>query len=130
MTANEFCDSTALAALVQANRHAESAGVEIRLVMDGGAVRRIFKLTSVDRVFRMFDDIPAAVSAPGGPAHPCDVSSSEHPVAAGPVRDLGRGISANYRPSLSPRPEPGSAGWFGQGPGAEVVASGLRNPSG
>ena len=65
MTANEFGDSIAVAALAQANRQAQSAGGEIGLVMDGAAVRRIFKLTRVDRVFRVFDDLPAAVSAPG-----------------------------------------------------------------
>ena len=76
MTANEFGDSIAVAALAQANRQAQSAGGEIGLVMDGAAVRRIFKLTRVDRVFRVFDDLPAAVSAPGL-ASPRDVSSSE-----------------------------------------------------
>lgn len=63
MTVNELCDSSGLARLLMARTAAEAAGGEIRLVMDGTATRRVFKVTGADRYFRVFGDLPEAVSA-------------------------------------------------------------------
>jgi anti-sigma B factor antagonist len=62
LSGNRFCDSSGIAALVMAAKQAEARGGELRLVLDRGAVRRIFKLTGVDRRFRIFGSVPAARS--------------------------------------------------------------------
>lgn len=63
MSGTVFCDSTGISVLVMAMKRAQAAGGELRLVMGGNAVRRIFKATGVDRVFRIFDTLPEAVAA-------------------------------------------------------------------
>jgi anti-sigma B factor antagonist len=65
MSATEFCDSTGISVLVMAMKRARANGGELRLVMGGPAVRRIFKVTGVDGVFRIFDTLrEAAVAEP------------------------------------------------------------------
>lgn len=66
MSATEFCDSTGVAALVAAYKRARAESGDLRVVMGADAVRRIFKLTSVDRLLKIYDSLPAAVA--GGPA--------------------------------------------------------------
>lgn len=63
LAANEFCDSTGISALVMARKQARAAGGEVRLVLGSPAVRRVFKVTGVDQMFRIFDSLPEAVAA-------------------------------------------------------------------
>lgn len=60
---NEYCDSSGMAALVQAGKAAQRSGGEVRLVMDDAAQRRIFKVTGIDRRFRIFDSATKATTA-------------------------------------------------------------------
>jgi anti-sigma B factor antagonist len=63
LTRNQFCDSSGIGALVRAYKRARERGGEVRLVMGSLAVRRVFKATGADQVFRIFDSVPAAVAA-------------------------------------------------------------------
>jgi anti-anti-sigma factor len=66
MTANEFCDSSGISELVMAQKRARAGSGEVRLVMGASAVRRIFKVTGADSVFRIFEGMPDAVAAEPG----------------------------------------------------------------
>jgi anti-sigma B factor antagonist len=66
MTTNEFCDSSGISVLVMAQKRAREAMGEVRLVMSGSAVRRIFKVTGVDGIFRTFGSLASAVAAGPG----------------------------------------------------------------
>ena len=50
LTAVSFMDSTALGLVVRAVRDVEGRGGAIRVVLPGGTARRIFELTTLDRV--------------------------------------------------------------------------------
>lgn len=63
MTATEFCDSSGLGVLVWAHKRARAGGGELRLVMGSPAVYRVFEVTAVDRVLRIFTSLPEAVAA-------------------------------------------------------------------
>jgi anti-sigma B factor antagonist len=63
LTANIFCDSSGINALVRAHQRARAAGGEVRLVMGKLTPRRVFKVTGLDRVFRIFDSLPEAIEA-------------------------------------------------------------------
>jgi anti-sigma B factor antagonist len=63
MSDNEYCDSSGISALVMAYKAALADGGEVRLVMGSPAVRRVFKVTGADRVFRIFDSVPDAIAA-------------------------------------------------------------------
>lgn len=62
LTANEFCDSAAISVLVMALKRARAGGGEVRLVMGQPAVRRIFKVTGVDKLFPLFDSVADALN--------------------------------------------------------------------
>ena len=66
MTANDFCDSSGISELVMAQKRAREANGEVRLVMSGPVVRRIFKVTGVDGIFRIFGSLEDAVAAEPG----------------------------------------------------------------
>lgn len=56
LTRTRFCDSAGLSVLVRAHRRALEEGGELRLVIPvGGAVYRIFTLTSLYHFIRRFD---------------------------------------------------------------------------
>ena len=65
-------DSTALGVLVRACKDAASRGLEARVVLPEGAARRIFEITTLDRVLPVADSTPAALrelrGEPGDPA--------------------------------------------------------------
>ena len=64
-----FCDSTGLNVLVRAHRRLEEAGGELRLVARQPTLLRIFAVTGMDSMFRIFPPLDAAVAAPA-PADP------------------------------------------------------------
>jgi anti-sigma B factor antagonist len=62
LTSCEFLDSTGLGALVAAMKRLRMKDGEIRIVSSSGHVRKVFEITSLDRVFPLFDNVEAAVS--------------------------------------------------------------------
>ena len=63
LTLTSFCDSAGLGVLVRAHKRALAEGGEVRLVIPpGGAVSRIFTLTSLYRFIPHFDSLPDALA--------------------------------------------------------------------
>jgi|HubBroStandDraft_5_1064220.scaffolds.fasta_scaffold1189211_1 anti-anti-sigma factor len=62
-----FCDSTGLNVLVRAHRRLEEAGGELRLVARQPTLLRIFSVTGMDSMFRIFPTLGAALAAPRVP---------------------------------------------------------------
>ncbi len=58
----EFCDSSGLSVLVMAMKRAQANGGELRLVVRAPSVLRVFAVTGVDKVFRIFGSLPEAVA--------------------------------------------------------------------
>jgi anti-sigma B factor antagonist len=57
-----FLDSTALGILVRAVREVDGRGGEIRIVLPGGTARRIFEITTLDRVLPVADSRTQALA--------------------------------------------------------------------
>jgi anti-sigma B factor antagonist len=62
MSRTRFCDSAGLNALVAADRRARAEGGEVRLVVTGESVIRIFELTGVDRVVPVYASLEEALT--------------------------------------------------------------------
>src|SRR5262249_54145636 len=54
MSQTGFCDSAGVSVLVEAHHRAEVGGCEVRLAVTGASVLRIFALTGVNQLFRVF----------------------------------------------------------------------------
>jgi anti-sigma B factor antagonist len=67
-----FMDSTALGVLVRAFKDAAARGLDARVVLPASAARRIFEITTLDRVLPVADSPAAALrelrGEPGDPA--------------------------------------------------------------
>jgi anti-sigma B factor antagonist len=67
-----FMDSTALGVVVRAFKDASARGVAARVVLPEGAARRIFEITTLDRVLPLADSPATALrelrGEPGDPA--------------------------------------------------------------
>ena len=59
----EFLDSTGLAMLLNARRRAIRAGIGLSLVCDVPATLRLLEMTRLDRDFRVFPSVGAALAA-------------------------------------------------------------------
>lgn len=57
-----FCDSSAVRALLQAHKLADSQGTELRLVVSSQAVLRTLELTGLTSILRLYPDIDAAIA--------------------------------------------------------------------
>lgn len=68
-----FMDASGLSLMLQAQRTAHTAGGSAFLVAPSRSVRRLLALTGCDRVFRTFDSLDEAMSAPvdTGPEPAC-----------------------------------------------------------
>lgn len=68
--ATQFCDSTGLSVLVRAHKRLAEEGGELRLVARAPTLLRIFAVTGMDSMFRIFGTRDAALAAgvPAGPA--------------------------------------------------------------
>jgi anti-sigma B factor antagonist len=62
LTSCAFLDSTGLGALVAAMKRLRMRDGEIRIVSTSGHVRKVFEITSLDRVFPLFDTLEAATA--------------------------------------------------------------------
>jgi anti-sigma B factor antagonist len=69
MTQTTFADSSALRALLEAQDTAAASQAELRLVIPGGTVLRALQITGLDRLFRIYPSMDAALSnrAPASP---------------------------------------------------------------
>ena len=61
LSRTEFLDSTGLGALVGALKRLRAKDGEMRLVCPEGHVRKVFTITSLDRVFRIHDSLDQAL---------------------------------------------------------------------
>ena len=61
LSGTTFCDSSAVRALVHAHQLASSRGIEFRLVVTAYPVLRIFELTGLKEVLRLYPTIDAAL---------------------------------------------------------------------
>ena len=62
LTGTDFLDSTGLGALVSALKRLRMKDGEIRVVCTSGHVRKVFEITSLDRVFAMHDSVESALA--------------------------------------------------------------------
>jgi anti-sigma B factor antagonist len=60
-----FMDSTALGLVVRAVRELSEGGADVRVVLPRGHARRIFELTSLDRLLPIAESRSAAIDALG-----------------------------------------------------------------
>jgi anti-sigma B factor antagonist len=61
MTWTRFCDSSGLHALIAAHKRAQAEDCEVRLVIPGPPVLRVFALTGMDRVIPNFTTLAEAL---------------------------------------------------------------------
>ena len=62
LAAVDFCDSSGLRVLVDADLHTRTAGGRLRLVAPGVAVLRLFELTGVDGFLAVFPTLGEALA--------------------------------------------------------------------
>jgi anti-sigma B factor antagonist len=62
MSRTVFCDSTGLRLLLQACDRAREDGGELRLVLAGSQLLRIFSVTGFDQLFPVFGTLPEALA--------------------------------------------------------------------
>ncbi len=74
MTQTLFCDSSGLHTLIAAHKRAEAEGHEVRLVIPGTAVLRVFALTGMDRVIPNFASLAEALAATAATANGLSVA--------------------------------------------------------
>jgi anti-sigma B factor antagonist len=63
MSRTQFCDTAGIHALVAAHKRAEAGRGELRLVITGAAVLRIFAITGLDSVIPHFASLEDALAA-------------------------------------------------------------------
>lgn len=61
-----FLDSTALGVLVSAMRRLRATGGDLRLVLNGRGIDKIFEVTGLAELFEIFDSVPRAVKGATG----------------------------------------------------------------
>lgn len=62
LSGTDFLDSTGLGALVAALKRLRMKEGEIRIVCSSGHVRKVFEITSLDRVFAMHETLDGALA--------------------------------------------------------------------
>jgi anti-sigma B factor antagonist len=62
LSGTDFCDSSALRALVMVDQHAASLGIEFRLVVSTPPVLRVLELTGLRNILRLYPSVEAAIS--------------------------------------------------------------------
>jgi anti-sigma B factor antagonist len=77
MSRTQFCDSSGLNVLVRAHQRAQTRGSQLRLVMTGASVMRIFVVTGIDRVIPIFRSVEEALA---------DSAADPFPVAPASLR--------------------------------------------
>jgi len=67
LTGVTFIDSMMLGVLLSATKRARLQGAELRIVVDDPHVRRIFELTLLDRVMKLYPSVELALAGAGDP---------------------------------------------------------------
>ena len=67
LTGVTFIDSMMLGVLLSATRRARPNGTELRIVVDDPHVRRIFELTLLDHVMKLYPSVEVALSSASEP---------------------------------------------------------------
>jgi anti-sigma B factor antagonist len=62
MSMTSFCDSAGVRAIVIAHSQARSKGVEMRLVVRSAQVKRLFEITNLDTLLRVYPDPASALA--------------------------------------------------------------------
>jgi anti-sigma B factor antagonist len=68
MSRTQFCDTAGIHALVLAHKRAGAESADVRLVITGAAVLRIFAITGLDDVIPHFASLEEALAATSGSA--------------------------------------------------------------
>jgi anti-sigma B factor antagonist len=68
MTGTTFCDAAGIRAIIRAHIRARSLDTGLRVVLASPVVRRIFQLTKVDQLVRVYPAIGMALPKPRRPA--------------------------------------------------------------
>ncbi len=63
LTAVTFMDSTTLGVLIGAHNRVRETGGVLGLVCPDDKVRRVFRITGLDKVFTLYDTVPDAATA-------------------------------------------------------------------
>jgi anti-sigma B factor antagonist len=63
LTAVTFMDSTTLGVLIGAHNRVRESGGFLGLVCPDDKVRRVFRITGLDKVFTLYDTVPDAATA-------------------------------------------------------------------
>lgn len=67
LTTTTFCDSSGIRHLLLAHQRARAAGVQLRVAVSPvGSVRRVLRITGVERVLDIYRTVEAAIT--GGPS--------------------------------------------------------------
>jgi anti-sigma B factor antagonist len=61
LTSTEFMDSTGLGTLVGLHKRLRESGGEVIVAVSQPRVKRLFEITGLTQVFRIFDDVAAAL---------------------------------------------------------------------
>lgn len=70
MSQTQFCDSAGLHVLVHTHKQAQADGGELRVVIGGAAVLRIFAATGIGRLIPTFPSLAQALALPAVPDLP------------------------------------------------------------
>jgi anti-anti-sigma factor len=64
MTGTAFLDSSGIRCLLLASEHVAKANAELRFVTESAAVLRVLQITGVDRLFKIYPNLQAALTNP------------------------------------------------------------------
>jgi anti-sigma B factor antagonist len=62
MTGTAFLDSSGVRCLLLASEHVAKANAELRFVTESAAVLRVLQITGVDRLFKIYPNVQAALT--------------------------------------------------------------------
>ena len=70
LTSTTFCDSAGVRAVARAGEQSAASGTELRIALGDSPVARIFQLTGLDQVMRVYRDVQQSVDTPRPGAQP------------------------------------------------------------
>jgi anti-anti-sigma factor len=65
LTGTRFCDSAGVLAVARAAEHSAASGAELRIALGDSPVARVFQLTGLDQVMRVYRDVQQSLDSPG-----------------------------------------------------------------
>jgi len=64
LTGTRFCDSAGVQAVARAAEHSAASGTELRIALGDSPVARVFQLTGLDQVMRVYRDVQQSLDSP------------------------------------------------------------------